>query len=447
MKRKKTIFIITTITLLLVTIIASIGIVNANNLLNYALEIIDDGKDNLNSNAESSITKKIIEDNASNFVYEVGFKNTKQDTSPKEVAILIDTSKSMGINDEQSEMNQKASELVEAIFDNVSQTLISVSDIKSIKYNMADYTHKDLIKNTIEGLEIENGTQIDEGIRLAQQTFSIANSKKYLIIFTDATDPIEEVQNLESDGIEVITVLTNMTRESYGANEESTIGKQYMLDSFDSEKIYRQINNSIYNIEITDIFSEEISNYFDFEIVSKREKDEIEETDNGYIWKIKDLGGQETVTFRFRLTLKAYANIDSGKVYRNINTSENTKVQYYETGEIREYDVAESPIIVICEKYSMTLQAVSEENSELPVDDIDINVIGKDDNGKVVYEETLKTDRLGKIEIKELKTLGKITFTITPQVDKIGYSYTSPTEIILLNDATGKGLSLETDGL
>lgn len=447
MRRKKTIFIITTITLLLVTIIASIGIVNANNLLNYALEIIDDGKDNLNSNAESSITKKIIEDNASNFVYEVGFKNTKQDTSPKEVAILIDTSKSMGINDEQSEIKQKASELVEAIFDNVNQTLISVSDIKSIKYNMADYTHKDLIKNTIEGLEIENGTQIDEGIRLAQQTFSIANSKKYLIIFTDATDPIEEVQNLESDGIEVITVLTNMTRESYGANEESTIGKQYMLDSFDSEKIYRQINNSIYNIEITDIFSEEISNYFDFEIVSKREKDEIEETDNGYIWKIKDLGGQETVTFRFRLTLKAYANIDSGKVYRNINTSENTKVQYYETGEIREYDVAESPIIVICEKYSMTLQAVSEENSELPVDDIDINVIGKDDNGKVVYEETLKTDRLGKIEIKELKTLGKITFTITPQVDKIGYSYTSPTEIILLNDATGKGLSLETDGL
>ena len=101
-------------------------------------------------------------------------------------------------------------------------------------------------------------------------------------------------------------------------------------------------------------------------------------------------------------------------------------VKYEDLGASKTYDVAESPVILLCEKYSVTIQAVSEENTNLPVEGIDVKVVATTESGKVVYDGTLQTDSNGKVIIDNLKTLGKLTFTATPQVNKTGYQSSSP---------------------
>ena len=430
---------------LILTVILAIGFVNASNSKNYLLEVIDDGSNNLNGNLQTEITKKIVEDNGSNLVYEVNLKNKLDTVASKEVTILVDTSRSIDINDSTYDMQTKAAELAGELCDRVPGIRISVADSNGVKLNNS--SSKSTIVSTIQNLKTGNSKQIDEGIEATANTFSSTQGKKYLIVFTDATDKMDSVSNIQANGVEVITVLKDMTRSSYVVDGVSTVGTIYMLDQLDTDTIINSLNNAINNVVVTDEFTDEIAQYFDFDVESKADTDEVQKTSNGYIWKAKYINAQTTATLKFRLTLKDNVNIDSGKVYRELNTSKNMTVAYNDLGQTRNYTVNESPVIVICEKYSLTIQTVSEENSELPVEGIQLKVVGQDEKGKVVYSNILTSDSNGKIQINDLRTLGKIHFTITPSVNKIGYASTQETEMILYNDATGKGLSVETDGL
>ena len=450
MKKKQLIISILIITL----IIALIGFTKATNIGNYAIQIVDDGSNNLNAdeNGETSITKKIIEDNNSNIVYQVDLKNNRENSASKEMSILIDTSRSMDINDADRTMYTIASEFVESIFTNVPDIKMSLSDTTGIKINMSNINQKDNIKSTILALEKTNGNSIDEGIDIAKTTFSSSANKKYLVIFTDATDKITKVPELEENGIEVVTILTDMTRASYEVDGVSTVGLKYMMDSIDIDYICAQINNSISNVTVTDVFTQDIIDYFDFEVVSKNDSDTIEKTNTGYIWKTSQLKAGETMTLKFRLTLKENKNVPNEKIYKDLYTSENMNVEYSILQNTQSYDVikADSPIIMICEKYDFIIQAVSEENTELPVEGVNFHVVGKDESGKVVYENTLTTNALGKVEVKDLKTTGKIIFTVTPTVNLTGYDTTDATDITINNNITNiekRVLEVVTDGL
>ena len=93
--RNRAIIILILVSLLVIII----GKVNADNTKNYLAEVIQDGSSNVNGDEQTEITKKIIEDNSSNLVYEVKLNNKLQVSTSKEVTMLVDTSKSTGIND------------------------------------------------------------------------------------------------------------------------------------------------------------------------------------------------------------------------------------------------------------------------------------------------------------------------------------------------------------
>ena len=95
--------------LMLITILLIVGMsVNANRNDDYAVEIKDSGEQNIATNNDydeenpkiydSSITKKIVADTPNSLTYEVQVRNLAPNIVP-EVAIVIDSSRSMGIND------------------------------------------------------------------------------------------------------------------------------------------------------------------------------------------------------------------------------------------------------------------------------------------------------------------------------------------------------------
>ena len=79
------------IAIISIVLLAVVGIVNASNAKSYLVEIIDDGSSKLNGNDQTEITKKIIQDNSSNIVYEVSLKNKIQETSSKDKTMFKDT--------------------------------------------------------------------------------------------------------------------------------------------------------------------------------------------------------------------------------------------------------------------------------------------------------------------------------------------------------------------
>ncbi len=107
-----------------------------------------------------------------------------------------------------------------------------------------------------------------------------------------------------------------------------------------------------------------------------------------------------------------------------------------------------SPTYVICNKYSLTIKAVSEKSDSVPIEEMKIKVIettvvGQDENGndiiETIFDETLETDKKGRILIDNLKTLGDIKFEIKPIVNQFGYQETGATTVIVHNDPKGVG--------
>lgn len=433
------------ILILVSLLVIIIGRVNADNTKNYLAEVIQDGSSNVNGDEQTEITKKIIEDNSSNLVYEVKLNNKLQVSTSKEVTMLVDTSKSTGINDPEEAVKVKAVSLAEELCDKVPGIQISIADNNGIKLTRS--TDKQTIIDTLNNLTVEDGDTVNESIVRAATTFTSGDNAKCLIVFTDATDTMEEIQNLQNNGIFVVSVLDNMTRQSFEENGISTIGTTYMIDSIDTENIINSLNKSLTNFVVTDEFTDEIINNFEFSIIEKGENDVVTSTSTGYKWEIADIKATENATLKFKLTLKDSSQIDSNDTYKNINTSKNMKVEYNESGTTKNYDVAESPIVLICEKYSVTIQAVSEENTNLPVEGINVKVIATTESGKVVYNDTVQTDSEGKVIIDNLKTLGKLTFTATPEVNKTGYQASEPITFETYNEETGKMLNVTTDGI
>jgi hypothetical protein len=423
----------------------------ANNNDDYVVEIKDDGSYNLAEDDNSTITKTIVEDDAKSLTYEVKINNLNVTTVP-EIAIVIDNSKSMSTNDSDNEMKGKAAiQFVTDLKSEVPKAKISLSSNSGVKVALstsalATYT------NAINAITYTDNDSVIKAIDYASGTFSGTNTDKYLIIFTDVTDSLKERIELATyNGVNVYTISTGIINNEYLVSNQMGDFK-LLKDISDFSYIYNRINESLINVTLTDVFSEEVQNYFNFELISKDDDIKVEETTQGYILKCDDIKEGETKTLKYKLTLKDDTKIDAGKIYRDINSSDNISIEYEKYNnfekETNNYETDNSPIIIICRKYSLTIKAVSEKSNDVPVQNLDVKVVGTtvvgqdlagNDIVKTIFDKTLTTDSKGNILIDELKTLGDITFEIKPEVNQFGYTETDATTIIVHNDPTGVG--------
>lgn len=457
-----------TLAILLISILLISIITYATDNKDYVVEVENDGSDNIAQNSgapESSVTKKIVSETTKSLTYEVAINNLKTRSSNPEVAVLIDTSSSMSINDIETQVKPKAIEFVKGLLADVKGVKVSISNNHEVKANLGAVTTSNYTSH-INGLVAGQGSNLADGIDKAISTFSTTENEKYLIIFSDATDSLVQIdeagstshklQSAIQNGINVYSILTDMTNSEYKENPE-TVGKVQMISDTESfSPIYNNINNSIINVKVKDIFTAETKEYFTLTKATNNPTDVIfTETEDGYELDCANIKAGETKKVQFTLTLDENSNINSQKVYSPLDTSSKMTIKYDNyTGDERNYEMEHSPKYRICQKYSLTIKAVSEKSDKLPVKDLEIKVVGKkikDAEGNIlekpinVFDKVLKTNDKGEILIDDLKTLGTIEFEIKANINQIGYSETDATIINVNNRPQKEGITAEAD--
>lgn len=471
---KRSLKIIAILTVVIMTVGLLVGIIYSTNDNHYVVDVIEEKASS--NDGKLQITEKIVKGaneqffNSKELDYEVELKNIAQaENVETQVAIVIDSSYSMQTNDTNNLVKSKAIELATSILNNVDKSRVSISNNSSTKLNMSNDINT--ITTQINSLIAGEGNDSNIGLDNAKNSFTTPITagntvNKYIIVFTDSTDDVAtKMQDIttQDSSIKIISTLVDMTSTSYVNNNKPVCGEAYLLLSgvtqqdniiknielFDVQKICDNINSNINKIKVTNEFSEEILTYFDI-IYKENESDgTFTNNGNGYTWKVDTLKGQQTATLKFKLKLKVN-DVAAAVLFKNLYTNKTQDIEYEGcTNTLEGTDSrqgTESTVIKVCQGYDLRIKAVSEANEQLPVDGIKVRVVGETTDGKRVCDIEKTTDGQGYITItpedaRALRTDGTIIFTITPTVNKAGYSNTDSVSFEVTNDARTTNLS------
>ena len=223
-KRRKGLMAV--VAILIVTMILGLltkAIYSANNN-HYVVDVIKDSAVSKDDNLQ--ITEKIVKGaneqyfDSKELNYEVELKNIMQSNTETQVAMVVDSSYSMGINDTENVAKNKAIELANVILSNVKNSRVSLSNNSSIKANMTNTnnsvdSNKKAITDAINGLKNGDGNDSNQGLENAYNTFTTPiNAKnsvnKCIIVITDSTDEVSEKMKelTEADSsLKIISIL------------------------------------------------------------------------------------------------------------------------------------------------------------------------------------------------------------------------------------------------
>lgn len=230
------------------------------------------------------------------------------------------------------------------------------------------------LTNAISNIQANGSrTDLEAGLSLASGQFTKTDNNKYMIILTDGVPNVAinydkiyysddvisktkaQLQQLEQNNINVITMLTGIDDETYvpatttksfgeiiteifGTASNPTVGQFYYVTD---DQVETTITNDIYNslvpetktlknIKIVDYFPAEIINNFDFVYVSEANIGDIsatvDKTNNSITWTIPELASGQTATVQYKLKLKE--NFDSSIVGKILNTNEKVDITY-----------------------------------------------------------------------------------------------------------------------
>lgn len=384
------------------------------------------------------IGQKILKEESSEteLVYELSAKNLLESKDATEVAIAIDSSYSMLENADINLVKQKAKSLAGKIINQNPKAKVSISDNSTVRTGLVD--NDTTLNNSIDAITFGKGSSFADAIIKAKSTFTSQNSDKYIILLTDATDTVkEELINLVDQDITVISVLYDITNNEIGTPDNAVYGPVYMFNALDDQKLVDYINKALTNLQLKAKLTDEIVKYFDIEVLS--ENKDISVNEEGISWNIEKIKNKETVSIKYKIKLKKEADIDRNIIYKNWFSAKEVTIDYTNVLQKQvKLEKENTPKFTIGESYTLKIKAVNEKNDKLPVAGIAFKVEGKDEQGKVVYSNTVNTNKDGYVEIKRLITLGKVNYSIKPIVNQVGYDETDETIVIVDNDYLGK---------
>lgn len=456
-KTKAKIFV--SIIIIISILLIFIGENYSDNNNHYVVDVIKESAESSDDNLKltESIVKNQNEEyfDSKKLKYQVDLKNIMESNVEKQVAILVDSSYSMSVNDTNNIVKTKAIEVTQGILSKVAASKISISNNSAVKLAMTNSATN--IASTINGLTSGDGNDSNTGLDKAYSSFkSVSNAantlKKYIIVFTDSTDNVKDkMQSLtEADpNLKIISVLVDMTSTSYINNKVPVCGEVYLLPSevdsenlqnsgkiYSAENIYDELNCIVKGVNLQNEFSEELTTYFDISDFSS-DKGTVTRTETGYTWNIDKLNVNEKASMTYTVTLKTDMDIDSGVIFNELCTNKEQKVNYmsFENADTKilngtdSREGTESTVIKICQGYDMKIKAVNESNKDLAVEGVQFKVEGINEEGEKVCQLTKTTDAEGYITItaddaKALRGEGKISYTVTPYVNLVGYSET-----------------------
>ena len=342
----------------------------------------------------SKFEKKLVAKNLNEKEVTLQLQVTNEEDALKptgEIVIVLDNSESMNNKVKTGEIRK------DLIFES-AKTLISniLEDNESLKVGLVTFsTNTDVSKegtiedasvlstlsndvttltNAISSIEADGPrTDLEAGLSLASSQFSEEANNKYIIVLTDGVPNVAlnydktyysddvinktktQLQTLDANGINVVTMLTGINDESYvpvgvtksygqiiseifGTTENPTVGKFYYVTD---DKIETTIKTDIYNdllpiarvyknIKVVDYFPQEIIDNFDFAYVSDANigtiSVEVDKTNNSITWTIPELASGETATVQYTLKLKE--DFSSSIVDKILDTNEKVDITY-----------------------------------------------------------------------------------------------------------------------
>lgn len=398
---------------LVVILIANISFASYNTV---TMSVVEEPICTINLSENSKLEKKLISKDLANKEVTLQLQVTSEKILNKptgEIMLVLDNSNSM--SEEVSQGKTRKDLVFEA-----AKTLVStlLEDNNGLKIGIVSFsTNTDMAKEgTIEDATVvsslsndssalskaifnteTNGprTNLESGLLLASQQFTTADNNKYMIVLTDGVPNVainynktyysndvinktkQQLQALNSKGIQITTMLTGIVDESYvpaavsktfgqiiteifGTQSSPTAGSFYYVTDSEIEKT---ITNDIYNsliptekalkdITIVDYFPEEIVKNFDFAYVSNANigtiSTKIDTTNNSITWTIPKLKSGETATVQYKLKLKE--NFDSSIVGKILNTNQKVDINYTDFNDVKQTKTSDiSPKIKLTE--------------------------------------------------------------------------------------------------
>jgi hypothetical protein len=346
------------------------------------------------------VSKTIVDSDSENgeVTIELKVSNTKKDTEtteklPTEIMLVIDNSPSMDfeVTAGQTRKNivlNSAKQLVNAIFDKTSDVSIGMVDFHGVGSLLHGDAYASLHNATLrQGLtsdkatiiaaldeqlarETESGTNIDAGLKVAEQSFTKQPANKIIILLTDGipnadatptylghstTDDVttekaiaiqdntkQTIQDIKGKGIYVISMLTGINASDlqndqnevntleeqlaaveriFGTASNPTADKYYLAKSADVNSIItndiyndviKKISNPLSSTVMTDYFPDDILDNFEFSYVgtpsSGTVSDTIDKTTKSITWEIGTIKADEVVTLKYKLKIKDMQN-------------------------------------------------------------------------------------------------------------------------------------------
>lgn len=354
------------------------------------LEIVENNICTINITENAVFEKKIVDYDLDKKELTIGLKVTNNAVrpldKPSEIVLVIDNSLSM------DETIATGGSRMEAVADSAKLLATELLKLDTVKLSVVSFStganegtitdaklrtsltnSKDTVMNAIT--EVANDatgvrTDIEAGITLASEQFTGTCDNKFIILLTDgvpnislgsnkilysgvtATNTKNALKKLETDGIQVLSMMTGVTtdiesqtgktykelaEEVFGTPENPTVGKfYYITDSEIEETVSTTILNQLIapedgiltDIDIYDYFPQEIVNNFNFEYVELPTigtvSEDIDLQNNMIVWHIDRLSYGESDTLSYKLTLKD--NIDEAIVGVVLDTNEKVDI-------------------------------------------------------------------------------------------------------------------------
>lgn len=409
--------------IILISILLMIGIcgnVDAAEL-KTSLDIIQKASETKYlENDQGFISKTVVDSNSDTgeVTIELKLSNTAKEvekTTDTEIFLVVDNSGSMGYTTSTGEVRRNIivramKNLVNNIYDNSSNVKVglvrfantgtlltgstalmcNLTDNKQTMLNaINEYENLDTSVNIdgVEMLHCESGTNIEAGLKKANDNFSSGSKNKIMILLTDGIPNASisystasyvynatktRLKSIGDSGVSVISLMTGVTEEDddnaqevieqiFGTESNPTTGKFYNIADANLESVVtndiladvmEKIQNPINITKIVDYFPEDITDNFDFSYVGSPSigtaSDTIDTESKTITWDIGTLKGDEVATLKYKLKIKDMKNTDL--LNKTIATNEKVVLTYKDT-EAKDYTVTltSSPKIQLSE--------------------------------------------------------------------------------------------------
>ena len=424
---------------ILITIILILGMclnVNATEL-KTKLDVIEQASEiKYLENDQGYISKTIVDSNeeTGEITIELKLSNTAKEVEEikeTEIFLVVDNSGSMGYTTSTGEVRRdmivrSLKSLVNYIYDNSANVKVGLvrfaregelltngtalmSELTNDKQTMLNAINEYENLNTSVDLgdgqimeHCESGTNIEAGLKRANDNFSSDCQNKILVLLTDGIPNASinyssesyiynatktRLQSIGESGVTVISMMTGVTEDDdndaqqiveqiFGTETNPTTGKFYNIADANLETIVTEniladimekVQQPINTVKIVDYFPEDITENFEFSYVENPSvgtvSETIDEETKTITWNIDTLRGDEVATLKYKLKIKDMKN--TGLLEKTIATNEKVVLTYKDT-ETKDYTVelTSSPKIKLTEVKEELTATVSYDPTE-----------------------------------------------------------------------------------